>query len=112
MFCFEYAYCFKGKYYYGASELVVDIVMDELDKFEKEHGRKMTKTEFTDTFPNIRIVTRRAYEPSDLAKNNKNYIVIELEDGIYSLLRYSWDNRNLHDFIGKIKCDFEEYKNK
>jgi len=112
MFCFEYAYCFKGKYYYGASELVVDIVMDELDKFEKEHGRKMTKAEFTDTFPNIRIVTRRAYEPSDLAKNNKNYIVIELEDGIYSLLRYSWDNRNLHDFIGKIKCDFEEYKNK
>ena len=127
MFWGEYAYYFKENYYSSVGNLVpstgnlvVDIVMDKLNKFENEHGRKMTKAEFTDTFPNNieietqiilvwRHKTQCAYE-FDSRQIRREY-KIELKDGICYLAGLKWNNDNLHDFLGIKGYAFTEYKN-
>jgi hypothetical protein len=124
----EYAYYFKENYYSSVrnlvpstGKLVVDIVMDKLNKFENEHGRKMTEAEFTDAFPNnieIETVTKWVNVPHiqcayEFDSRPIYEYKIELKDGICYLASLKWNNDNLHKFLGKNRYayGFTEYQN-
>lgn len=110
----KYVYFFNGKYYAEEKDLVADIVIDVLNKFENAHGRKMKINEFRDVFPNINIYRRMAYEPSSKVKNDNHYkFFAKISNVNYSLycLWDRWDNTIIHNFVSKSGCNFKEYKN-
>lgn len=110
----RYVFIFNGKYYTEEFDLVVDIIINVLNKFKTAHGRKMKINEFEGIFPNIKIYRRNAYEPSSKVKNDDYYkFFAKISNINYSLHRSwsSWDNKKIHDFVSKSGCNFKEYKN-
>lgn len=108
----QYVYLFKDKYYKSERDLIYDIVETELKEYEKKHKEKMSIVEFKAIFPNMRLVTEMAYEPTDRVKNDTRFNpVAELKDGNYSLYNYNWNNMTLHKFVSKSSCKFTEFCN-
>lgn len=109
------AYFFNGKYYAYAEEddLVAEIVVDVLNKFEKKHGRKMKIKEFESVFPYIKVgFGRMSYEPSTKVKKDEHYkFFAKISNVNYSLYCFPWDNTSFHTFVSSTGCIFKEFKN-